>query len=755
MVSSRLEFIFPYFDSLKEVLNYSLSKTTNTEIKMGKSKRIAKKRGGGWPAVVYSMKLAKKAGPLKLLKAIRKSNVCKTCAFGMKGARNELGEGLQICKKGMQAITQDLMPGIPKEFWETHPIDLLKTYSGKELEGLGRLIHPLYRKIGDEYFTSISWDDAFEKIFDQFRNVTSDKTFFYTSGRSSNEAAFLTQLLARQYGANNVNNCSFYCHQATGVGLSQTFGSGTSTVELEDVDKSDLVVLIGANPSSNHPRFMTHLMNLRKRKGSVLIINPFKEVGLEKFAIPSKVRSLLFTSDIASDYFQPHCGGDMSFLKAATAKIWIDGFGNKEFMEKHCNNFEEWLADIETTDIAKLLTQAGLTEDELDVFCEYLINANNVIFTWAMGLTHQIHGVETIRILANLALMLGMIGKEGAGLLPLRGHSNVQGVGTVGVVPKLKPKMVDALAEHLQVTVPDQPGLDTFASIEAAERGEIDFALLLGGNLYGSNPNLNRAGQALNNINFTLQISTTFNLGHIFGQGKECLILPVRTRDEETQITTQESMFNFVRYSVGGSKSPAEDLPTETEIIGNIGRTIFPDGSISWTDMANHDSIREVISNVVPGLKEIISVTEKEFTVPGRVYHEPEFNTPNKKANLGVFSPPDTSPKTGHFNLTTFRSEGQFNTIIYDEEDIYRGTNHRNVVFISQVDLDQMEIESGNQVIVKSEIGEMKVEAVSARIRPGNLAMFYPEANQIVPAKLDPKSRTPSFKRITVSLKKN
>ncbi|MHA2101034.1 MAG: molybdopterin dinucleotide binding domain-containing protein [Candidatus Kariarchaeaceae archaeon] len=226
----------------------------------------------------------------------------------------------------------------------------------------------------------------------------------------------------------------------------------------------------------------------------------------------------------------------------------------------------------------------------------------------------------------------------------------------------------------------------------------------------------------------------------------------MRTRDEDKQVTTQESMFNFVRYSEGGQKPPAEDLPTETQVISNIGRNIFPDEPLSWGDLANHDKIREIISTTVPGMQDVKSVKEKEFTIPGRIYHEPLFSTPNHKANLGVFTPIDTSPKEGEYNLTTFRSEGQFNTIVYDEEDIYRGTTHRNVVFINQLDIDNMGVEDGDLVTVKSSIGEMAAEAVAARIRQGNLAMFYPEANEIMPAVLDPDSRTPAFKQTKVRL---
>lgn len=721
---------------------------------MSKSKRIRKKRGGGWAAVGYSLRMARQAGPIKFTKALRRSNVCKTCALGMKGMKNELGHGFQVCKKAMQAIAQDLRPAIPPEFWKQHSIEQLKAYSGRDLESLGRLSHPLFRGADSTHFEVISWEEAYQKVFEQFRSVDHSRSFFYTSGRSSNEAAFLIQLLARQYGTNNINNCSYYCHQASGVGLKQTFGSGTSTVMLEDVEKSDLVVLIGCNPSSNHPRFMTFLMNLRSRGGNVLVVNPFVELGLERFGVPSKIGSLLFTTEIASEYYQPHCGGDLSFLKAVCVKLWRDGKANKKFLEENCNNYQEWVNDLESQDIDSLLVKSGLSQGELNSFVDYLVNAKSIIFSWAMGITHQIHGVESVRTLANLALMLGQVGNPGSGLLPLRGHSNVQGVGTNGVVPKLSQNMIDALAQHLNLVVPKESGFDTHSSMEAASQGKIDFAVLLGGNLYGANPDLQWASDALNQISFTLQISTTLNQGHLMGQGKTSLILPVRTRDEEKQITTQESMFNYVRYSSGGAKAPIENLPSEVEIITLIGKELYNTNPVPWDQFSDHTIIRDFISKTVPGMREVSEIVEKEFTIPGRIYHSPKFSTEDGKANLAIVESIDATPEQQHYNLTSFRSEGQFNTIVYDEEDIYRGVSHRNVVFIHEEDGKSLGIEDGDMVKLVSEVGSLEVEAVFSRIRPKNVAMFYPEANAIIPANIDPQSKTPSFKRCQVKISK-
>ncbi len=716
------------------------------------------KHGGGWAAIRYSMKMAQKAGGVgKLYKALSSADTCKTCAVGMGGLKggmvNESGDTFQVCKKSMQAQAQDMQPGIPDSFFEENSLADLKKLSGRELEGLGRLIHPLYLGDGDTHFQPLAWDAAHEKLLARWRAASPERSFFYTSGRSSMEAAFLIQLMARQWGTNNINNCSYYCHQASGVGLAQSLGGGTSTVTLDDVKQADLVVLIGANPASNHPRLMTLLVELRRRGGKVVVINPLKEVGLQHFSVPSLPSSLLFGSEIASQYLQPHCGGDLALLKAAAARLWRDNQVDSEFLETACNDLEAFGSDLEATDLEALLQQAGISEQELGQFCSALAGSQHTIFAWAMGITHQRHGVDSVRGIANLALLRGMVGKAGAGLLPIRGHSNVQGVGTVGVVPKLKPAMAEALLEELQIEVPAAPGKDTLACMHAAHAGDIDFAMLVGGNLYAANPDLNWAAESLSKIGFTAFMSTTMNLGHLFGHGRETLILPVRVRDEEKESTSQESMFNYVRLSRGGREAPDSGLPSESEIISQVAANLLAEKPIPWTSLSDHHEVRRYIARVVPGLEPLSELDSGlEFTIPGRIRHTPEFNTQNGKANLAVLQPPDTRPDEGRFNLMTLRSEGQFNTIVYEEEDLYRGVAHRMVVLMSAEDIRRLSLSEGAWVNVESKIGKMKAELVEAPIRPGNLAMYYPEANAIVPAESDPQSKTPVFKRVVVTV---
>lgn len=716
------------------------------------------KSGGGWPSIRYAYKMAQKAGGLKKFYfALNRPNTCKSCALGKGGFKgglsNEIGQGFQVCKKSMQAQAQDMQPGIHKELFEKTSITEFSQMSGRKLEALGRLTHPLYLPEGATHYETLEWPQAYKTLIKSWQSANPNRSFFYSSGRASNEAAFLIQLLARQWGTNNINNCAYYCHQASGVGLSQSLGTGTSTIQLDDLLKTDLIVLIGANPASNHPRFMKYLAYLARRGGKTVVINPFREIGLRHFNVPSDPQSLLFGSDIANLYLQPHCGGDTAFLKAVSVHLWRQKKVDMDFLKTCCNNLDEFQKDLESQDLESLLERSGITFEELESFNNYLLASKNTIFAWGMGITQQIQGVESVRTIANLALMRGMIGKKGAGLLPLRGHSNVQGVTTVGVVPQVKPEMAESLLKHLNIKLPSSSGKDTFNCLEAAYKGEIDFAFLMGGNLFGASPNQQWAREAMSKIKTIIFTCTTLNPGHIHGHGKNTLILPVRARDEEKLTTSQESMFNFVRLSSGGSKAPSESLPSESDICINVARALLGENPVPWSKLADHREIRQLIARTVPGMDAIADLDSgKEFTIPGRIKHNPKFSTANGKANLAVVEPSDARPLKRQFNLMTIRSEGQFNTIIYEEEDIYRGAKHRQVLFMNQKDITGDGFAEGDQVWVESETGKMKMELMEGNIRVGNIAMYFPEANAIVPGKIDPQSKTPAFKRIPVRI---
>lgn len=717
--------------------------------------------GGGLAAIRYTFRKAKEVGGTwKLWKALRSKNACKTCALGMGGQAggmvNERGSFPEVCKKSIQAMASDMQPAIDANFWRENSVAELQQWTPRELETSGRLIQPVLYRRGATHFETTTWDDAFERIGNKLQSLSPDETFWYFSGRSSNEAGFLLQLAARVYGTNNVNNCSYYCHQASGVGLNKSLGTGTATVTLDDLEQSDLAIIIGGNPASNHPRLMTSLDHLRRRGGKVIVINPVKELGLMRFRIPSSVRSMLFSPEIATHFFQPHIGGDLALLTGVAKAVVAAGSHDPQFLEGHCHDaalYLQWLSDQSWQELER---RSGLTEAEMREIAELYANAKAAIFGWTMGITHHVHGVENVGAIVNLALLRGMVGRPGAGLMPIRGHSNVQGIGSVGVTPKLKDQIFDALTDK-GVQLPTSSGLDTMACMEAALDGRTKAAICLGGNLYGSNPDSTYAKESLGKLEQLTTLSTTLNTGHVHALADETLILPVLARDEEPQPTTQESMFNFVRLSDGGERR----LPgprSEIDVIASIAsRAIGSTEQIDWEEMRQTSTIRNWIASVVPGYGQIEKIAEskKEFQIPGRTFHKPEFATADGHAQLVTYDVPELMPADGAtFRLMTVRSEGQFNTVVYEEEDLYRGQERRDLVLMNPADADEQGFAPDQPVKVVSEVGE--IDGFLARrydaIKPGNVLMYYPEANVLVPRTLDPQSKTPAFKAVKVTI---
>ncbi|PIP73446.1 MAG: histidine kinase [Nitrospinae bacterium CG22_combo_CG10-13_8_21_14_all_47_10] len=720
---------------------------------------------GGWGAIRYSLKMALRAGGLwPMLKALASRNNCKSCALGMGGQaggmRDEKGHFPAVCNKSFLAQASDMQGALPEDFFNRFDIPTLSQWSPRKLELSGRLTQPVFCETQDLNYHPISWSEAFERVTDKLKSTSAARSFFYASGRSSNEAGFLLQLFARMYGTNNVNNCSYYCHQASGVGLNQSLGTGTATVELDDLDHADLVFLIGANPASNHPRFMRILMDVRRRGGQVIVVNPARERGLENFSVPSDMRSLLFGSEIASLYLQPHIGGDIALFKAiAKALLAIKGPGSLdlEFINNHTRNFAEIEEDIKAESWETLESASGISREEVEQTARIYSRSKNTVFAWAMGITHHAFGVNNVQAIVNLALMRGMVGKKHAGLLPLRGHSNVQGIGSMGVTPALKQAVLRNLESKFPVTLPTEAGLDTLACMSAANNREIDFACHLGGNLYGSNPDSRFAETALAKIGFTLFLNTTLNQGHFRGRGRTSLILPVLARDEEPEPTTQESMFSYIRLSDGGLER-YQGPRSEVKIIAEIALRVLEDSTLPWKSLSETGNIRELISTIIPGFELLkdMDQSRKEFHIPGRILHTPQFPLPDGKACFKVCPIPAVrGNKENSFILMTIRSEGQFNTVVYDLDDRYRGVSSRNVVLMNEEDIKKIGLNEGDSVTVKNDTGVMTGQKLLAYpIKPGNIMMYYPESNILVPRQFDPQSKTPSFKSIEVFLEK-
>ncbi|KJV09923.1 histidine kinase [Elstera litoralis] len=714
--------------------------------------------GGGAKKVLYALKTATRMGLENTAKALTAKNACKACALGMGGQKggmtNEAGEFPSVCNKSIQAQSTDIQPGIPADVI-THSLSELRELDGHELEHLGRLAFPIYKAAGADRYAPVSWEFALDLAAERFRRTHAARSFFYTSGRSSNEAGFVLHLLARLYGTNNVNNCSYYCHQATGVGLDTTIGTGTATVEMEDLDRCDFILVIGANPSSNHPRFIHKLKGVRDRGGAVVMINPAKEAGLVRFALPKSLKSLAKGGDwIASDYLQPRIGADLAVLKGLAKAILENSAQNVEFITEYTEGFTELAADIAATPWAEIERRTGLSQAEISRVAGLYTAAKAAVIAWGMGITHHLHGVANVEYIANLALLRGQIGRLGAGLLPLRGHSNVQGIGTIGVKPVLAADVLRRMEDTLGVTLPTTKGMDTMACMQAAHRGAIDAALIMGGNLYEANPNSRFSAEALAKIGFKLFLTTTLNKGHIYGHDEsEALVLPVTARDEEWQPTTQESMFNYVRLSDGGIRR-LKDVRPETDILCDLAKRLLPESPVDFTAFKAHKTIREAIAKIVPGMEALadIDVAKQEFHIAGRVLHTPRFKTASGKARFVTQPLP---PVDSGLLLTTVRSEGQFNSIIYERTDSYRGGLDRMSVMMHADDIAAHGLADGDAATLESDHGIMAGVTVRAfDIARGSVMAYYPEANVLTGCAVDPRSHTPAFKSTPVRLRK-
>jgi len=713
---------------------------------------------GGLAAMKYVMRKGGEVGSFALLQRMRSKNACKTCALGMGGAAggmtNEAGHFPEVCKKSVQAQAADMGKGIDEAFFRNTSITELERLTSKQAEDLGRLTFPIAMKPGEDRYSRITWDEAMQLTADAFATSTPDQTFWYSSGRSSNEAAFLMQLVARAYGTNNINSCSYYCHQASGVALGEIYGGSTASIDLEDIAMTELVIVAGANPASNHPRMITQLIKLRRRGGKVIVINPIVELGLTRFRLPSDVRSFVAGSDVSDIYLTPHIGGDVHLFTALLKGVIERGGVDEAFVNNHTEQWHELKGHVEAQSWDELVRGSGIERSQIDDVVSALIAANSGIFMWAMGLTHHAHGTQNVLALGNLALARGFLGRKGSGLLPIRGHSNVQGVGSMGLSPVVKDAFAAKLEDLFNISVPRGAGQHTYASMQAAERGEVRTALMLGGNLWGSNPDSAWATSALANIETTVYLSTKLNQGHFHGRGKTTVVLPVLARDEEEQATTQESMFNYVRVSSGGTPNVSGEQRSEVAIIADLAARILPSDAMDWSTMSSHATLREAISNTVAGYEQIKDIEQPngEFQIKGRTFHDPTFNLPGGKANFSIVElPKNELPESGYM-MMTLRSEGQFNSVVYDEEDLYRGNTTRDVVMMSAADASALGAVEGQRVRVFNALGELHLKVAIVEIRDRNVALYYPEANVLVPQRIDPNSLTPAFKSVPVEI---
>ncbi|MFM7425392.1 MAG: FdhF/YdeP family oxidoreductase [Elainella sp.] len=733
-------------------------------------------RGGGLPLIQYWAEHTLSPEGPKLWQTLLHKSACLSCAWGTGGQKggftNEAGEKVQRCMKSVEAISAEIQPAVPEQLFAQRSLQELQTLTSLEADRLGRLNLPLIRRAGSDHYERISWAEIYEIATAAFRQPP-ERVASYSSGRSSNEAAFLLQLLMRALDSNNLADCSDLCHSPSTVGLKQMFGSGTSMVSLESLQQADCVVLIGSNAPANHPRLMNELIKLRDRGGKVIVVNPIVEVGLVKFASPAfPLTSLLSGSEIASIYLQLVPGSDVALFVGIQKALIEQDQVQYDFLQAHAENWEAVVEQARATDWATITATCGLSEAEIRQAARMIASSQAVVFAWAMGITQHDNGVDNVYSIANTALFTGNVGKPGAGTMPIRGHSNVQGFGSMGVVitERLKQEIRQALETLLGRPLSRVPGYDTRGLIEAAEAGTIDTLICLGGNLYAANPDLAQAQRALGHIDTILYLATKPNLGHFHGLARQnTIIIPVLNRFENPHKTTTESGNNYVRLNDEGKTHLTGDLISEVEFLSELAHRLLGDYPVNWRKLQDTQYIRQLIAQTIPGYEAIgqIDQTQTEFTIGNRIFTEPKFPTPSGRAKLfptplpqlrlpdaAAFDPSQSSqPPRLILSLITGRSYSQHNTVVYKPGDKYRGMPHRNCILLHPDDVSQAGLREHQRVTVRGDAGQLdNVEIILGDVRPGSALMFYPEVNAIFKARIDPRSGTPAFKRVPVAV---
>jgi molybdopterin-dependent oxidoreductase alpha subunit len=731
--------------------------------------------GGGLSVIEYWAEHTLSPEGPKLWKTLLHKSACLSCSWGTGGQKggftNEEGEKLQRCMKSVEAISAEIQPPVPTHFFDQHSISELQQLTSYEADRLGRLSFPVILRAGKSHYERISWAEIYEIATAGFRQP-SERVASYSSGRSSNEAAYLLQLMMRTLGSNNLADCSDLCHAPSTTALKQMFGTNTSIVSLESLKQADCVVLAGANSSYNHPRLMNELIKLRDRGGRIIVINPVMEIGLVKFGSPAfPVKSLLTGSEIASLYLQPIPGSDVALFVGIQKALIEQGMIDQSFLQAHTEGWEAIIEQARSTEWATITATCGVSQPEIEAAANVIGTSQRVVFGWAMGITQHENGVDNVFSIANTALLTGNAGKEGAGVMPVRGHSNVQGFGSMGVTVKLKEEIRAALEKLLGRSLNLNAGYHTRDLIEAAEAGKVDTLLCLGGNLYAANPDSGQAKRALGEIETIIYLATKPNLGHFHGLAKHnTLIIPVLNRFENPHKTTVESGNNFVRLNdEGKTHLHNADLIPEITFLTELAHRIHGDYPVDWRKLQDTKYVRQLIAQCIPGYEKIAAIDEtgEEFTISGRIVTQPKFKTPSGKAAMMVTPLPTlTLPNPQDFGvselansvvvaLMTGRSYSQHNTVVYKIGDQYRGMPHRNCILMNRLDAESADLQEHQRVTVQGDAGKMEnVEVIYGAVRQGGAVMFYPEVNAIFKARTEKRSGTPAYKRVPVLVHK-
>ena len=698
---------------------------------------------------------------------------CPGCAWPDPDDHRTIAE---FCENGAKAVADEATKKkITSDFFLENSVVDLSKMSDEWLNSVGRLTQPMILHQDSINYEPISWDDAFEMIATELVKLDNpDEAIFYTSGRTSNEAAFLWQLLARGFGTNNLPDCSNMCHESSGFALTDSIGIGKGTVKLADFNSADLILVVGQNPGTNHPRMLTALRDAKKNGASIISINPLVETGMKKFKHPQNPLEMLGSGKSISDkHVRININGDLAFFRGLNHSLIKNGHYDEKFISKYTDGFENYKNSITNVDWKEIQSTSGITRDEIESIAEIVAKSQSVITCWAMGITQHHNSVETIQEMVNTHLLGGHIGRKGAGVCPVRGHSNVQGDRTVGINHIASPLLIENILRSTGIQTPENHGYDAVNAARAMIDGKGKLFLAMGGNFLSAMSDTKLIAKAMNNCELTVFISTKLNRNHLV-TGKKSLILPCLGRTEidkqlsGNQFVTVENSMGIVHSSVGHMKPSSNYLLSEPAIVAGIASAVESKSSFSELDWANlvedYDRVRDLIEATIPGFENYNSRVRNKsgFYLPNPPRDDLTFYTDSKKANFRFHELNGIHPGSGEFVMMTIRSHDQYNTTVYSNQDRYRGIKAgRRIVMMNPEDAKEHKIRAGELVDLESIFkGEIRRSTnwyvVEYDIPKGNIATYFPEANELIPLDSTANvSNTPTSKSIIVRINKS
>ena len=740
---------------------------------------LPKNSAAGIPAVVSTMKYGlTNMGVINSITKLSKVNDfhgfdCPGCAWPDPDDHRSFAE---FCENGAKAVSDEATKSrVDSNFWSKWSISELSQKSDFWLNSQGRLTEPMIIRQNSNYYQPISWEDAFDVIADNIVSLENpDEAIFYTSGRTSNEAAFLWQLLARRIGTNNLPDCSNMCHESSGVALSESIGIGKGTVTLEDFNSADLIIVVGQNPGTNHPRMLTALRDAKKKGASIISVNPLVETGMKKFKHPQNpVEMLGFGSSIADKHLRVKINSDQALFRAFSKSIIESDNIDEDFIDKYTNGFENFRKIAIESRYEEISEITGIPLQEILEISQKVSKSKSTIVCWAMGITQHKNSVATIQEIVNFLLLGGNIGRKGAGVCPVRGHSNVQGDRTVGINHKPSPDFINNLERSTGIRSPEKHGFDSVEAVKAMEKGDAKVFLAMGGNFLSAMSDTNRTSAALSNCNLTVHISTKPNRSHLI-TGKTGIILPCLGRTEEDvsssngrQFVTVENSMGVVHSSTGTFKPASNLLKSEPAIVSGIGGAIesrLERSGIPWKNLSeDYNLIRNLIEKTIPGFDEYnVRIKSKSgFYLPNPPRDSRTFPTKNGYANF-VSNDISFAKSSDKFMMMTIRSHDQYNTTIYGLDDRYRGISKgRRVILMNKDDISKYNLSKGELVDLSSEMDSGTVLSpdwfvVPYDIPEGNVATYFPESNCLIPLdSVAEKSNTPTSKSVPIGITKS